>query len=182
MCGWGGADPVQPAASTASSAAINAGRATGLARNSLGAQGAGELLLGHDRADDHRQRPRGGVLVQPGEQIPPVDVGEHHVEDDDVGVIEVDGGQGFGAEVDMLQVIAGAGQVTAIEMRHIRVIVDGQDTPIHLQQREGHLEGAGVQAQFGSNAEGRKQPGDRFQAASAAAETGAAVIEMRTVP
>ena len=74
------------------------------------------------------------MLVQPGEQVPSVDVGEHHVEDDDVGVIEVDGGQGLGAKVDMLQVIAGAGQVTAVQMRHIGVVVHGQHTPIHLQQ------------------------------------------------
>ena len=66
------------------------------------------------------------MLIQIGQQLPPVRIGQHHIQYDEIGLVGGDGFKEVLAIGELGDLIGGIGRPAAIEIQQVGVVIDGQ--------------------------------------------------------
>ena len=113
------------------------GEAEGLGHVVVAERESGDLVLGRvlGREEDHGHRH--APVAQPARDGQAVEVGKHHVEDDEVGPEFVDRGHGGTAGGDLAGVEALVAECGGDGVGDRRLVVDDQDAP-HVGRALGH--------------------------------------------
>jgi len=112
----------------------------GLGQVQGSAQGRSQFFPFDHRADNNGYRPGVGMLMQIGQQFPPIDIGEHHVQHNNM---RSQVRHSFKKTFPLRQVddvIAGVGGVIAIEVDQVKVIVYHQHRDLLIRRQQSDFE------------------------------------------